>query len=179
MLYYNISGLWCELGYAVDECQQHERCVDRALSRAESLSRKRKLRFTPVRRRVLEIVWESHRPSKAYDVLAKLRKIMPSAKPPTVYRALDFLLANGLVHKLGSLHAYVGCSHPLRHCECSFLICSKCNAIKECCNGVLRHAIVTTAGKNRFLLGKSTLEIGGECRDCMSRGTRRAGAALQ
>ncbi len=163
----------------MEECQQHERCVDRALSRAESLSRKKKLRFTPVRRLVLEIVWEDHRPAKAYDVLARLQKIMPSAKPPTVYRALNFFVANGLVHKLGSLQAYVGCSHPQRHCECSFLICSKCNAIKECCNGVLQRAIANTARKNRFLLGKSTLEIGGECRNCISRGANQAEAAMQ
>ena len=145
----------------------HQNCINNAIYTAELVCKNRGLRFTNLRRKVLEIIWASHQPIKAYDILDQLRDSDYSAKPPTVYRTLDFLLENGLIHKLSSLNAYVGCSHPLEHSECYFLICSKCKEIKECCDQSLNRTIYRTADKNKFSIQKTTLEIKGECNACM------------
>lgn len=149
-------------------CTDHDDCVQDALSRADQICAERNLRFTELRRKVLEIVWESHGPVKAYDILGKLDSRIAAIKPPTVYRALDFLAENGLVHRLDSLNAFVGCSHPLKHDECYFLICSDCGEAKECCNAALRDVISETSRRNGFEAAHITLEITGECQDCRS-----------
>jgi Fur family zinc uptake transcriptional regulator len=91
----------------------HSHCVHSALSEADTLCAQKGLRLTALRRRVLELVWQSHKPLGAYDILAVLsEQDGRRAAPPTVYRALDFLLENGLVHRISSLNAFVGCVHP-------------------------------------------------------------------
>ena len=91
----------------------HSHCVHSALSEADVLCAQKGLRLTALRRRVLELVWQSHKPLGAYDILAVLsEQDGRRAAPPTVYRALDFLLDNGLVHRIASLNAFIGCSHP-------------------------------------------------------------------
>lgn len=148
-------------------CVEHETCIDDALQKADMICHDKGLRFTELRRKVLEIIWENHGASKAYDILDKLKGNHNSAKPPTVYRALDFLLENNLIHKLNSLNSYVGCSHPLTHNECYFLICGKCGEIKECCNNDLAKSIMGTSRKNNFNPKQITLEIEGECQECV------------
>lgn len=150
-------------------CVDHESCIGDALQKADMICRDKGLRFTELRRKVLKMIWASHGPAKAYDVLDQLKGNDTSAKPPTVYRTLDFLLENGLIHKLNSLNAYVGCSHPLKHNECYFLICGQCEEVKECCNSSLAQAITGTANKNKFNPKNITLEIEGECQDCMKK----------
>lgn len=135
------------------------------MAKAEELCNKSGQRLTVLRRKVLELIWQSHRPAKAYDILDNIGDVA-SAKPPTVYRALDFLLENGLIHKLNSLNAYVGCSHPKAHHECYFLVCSRCSDIEECCDKKLARAIAATAKKNHFHPAHTTLEISGECQEC-------------
>ena len=124
------------------------------------------LRFTELRREVLRLIWLSHIPTKAYDILEKLKGKAWSAKPPTVYRALDFLLETGLVHKLDSINAYIGCSHPREHDGCYFLICTDCNEAKECCSPELTDAIELAWSKNSFRPKKVTLEVLGQCGQC-------------
>ncbi len=150
-------------------CANHNACIDTALNTADSICQEKGLRFTPLRRKVLAMVWESHTPAKAYDILDKLKQEDGSAKPPTVYRTLDFLLENGLVHKVNSLNAYVGCSHPLQHSTCYFLICTECHEITECCNEPLTHAVFSTAEENGFYPQHTTLEIQGQCENCQSK----------
>jgi Fur family transcriptional regulator, zinc uptake regulator len=147
-------------------CTSHAVCVEDALHVAERICAEKNVRFTPLRRTVLEMIWEHHGPAKAYDLLDKLKKEDASAKPPTVYRTLDFLLENGLAHKLSSLNAYVGCSHPLKAHACYFLMCTECGGITECCNSTLAQAITETARKNRFTPRRITLEIEGVCEEC-------------
>lgn len=154
-------------GGRMHNCLSHEKCIEEAVNTAESLCKDRGLRFTDLRRKVLEMVWESHGPAKAYDILDKLKGKSWSAKPPTVYRALDFLLQNGFVHKLSSINAFIGCSHPSKHSQCYFLICSHCSDVKECCNSELSDAIQNTGGKNNFIPQQITLEIAGKCGDCI------------
>ena len=103
-------------------CMNHAFCVSEALQRADSLCQMKGLRFTPLRRTILKMIWANHSPAKAYDILDQLKKEDASAKPPTVYRSLDFLMDNGLIHRINRLNAYVGCSHPLKHKECYFLL---------------------------------------------------------
>ena len=103
---------------------QHASCISDALRAAEKTCKERGLRLTPIRRRVLELVWASHEPVKAYDILDILRSERDSAAPPTVYRALEFLLGEGLVHKIESLNAYVGCGEPGHADAGQFLICA-------------------------------------------------------
>jgi Fur family zinc uptake transcriptional regulator len=146
-------------------CESHKHdCQDAALARAEEICQQKGVRLTDVRRKVLGIVWDSHGPSKAYDILKQLGD--GDAKPPTVYRALDFLQENGLVHKLNSLNAYVGCSHPEQHDECYFLICSACGEFEECCNPQLSYEILQTANRHKFTPSLVTVEIEGTCDSC-------------
>ena len=172
MLYYNTRrGLGNETTIPAAEqhmntCGNHERCIGKALRQADKICRANGLRLTELRRRVLELVWEDHAPTKAYGILDRLRAGGIPAKPPTVYRALDFLLDQGLIHRLNSHSAYIGCLHPLRHSECYFLICSRCSEVKECCNPQLASAVTRTVGRNRFRPRRTTLEIEGECRKC-------------
>ncbi len=147
-------------------CTDHQACVDEALAAADQICREKGLRFTELRRKLFKMIWASHTPSKAYDLLDALKQDSIAAKPPTVYRTLDFLMEHGLIHKLNSLNAYVGCAHPLTHHECYFLICKHCKTITECCNHALEQAISSTVDKNKFRLKQVTLEIEGECAEC-------------
>ena len=147
-------------------CSDHKSCLSDALHIADKICQQKGLRFTSLRKIILEMIWSNHEPSKAYDILDKLKDVNLSAKPSTVYRTLDFLLENGLIHKLNSLNAYIGCSHPLEHNECFFLFCQECKEIKECCNKELAKAINQTASNNKFQPMNVILEIQGECQEC-------------
>ena len=92
----------------------HDHCIETALGDAESVCIERGVRLTVLRKRVLEIVWQSHRPLGAYAILDVLAADGRRAAPPTVYRALDFLQENGLVHRIASMNAFVGCPMPDR-----------------------------------------------------------------
>ncbi len=102
----------------------HGHCVATALDAAASLCQRRRARLTPLRRRVLELVWRSHEPQGAYDILDTLGERGRRAAPPTVYRALDFLLGQGLIHRIESLNAFVGCRDPDTPHAGQFLICT-------------------------------------------------------
>ena len=113
------------------------------------------------------MIWEGHGPKKAYDLLSELRLTNQSAKPTTVYRTLEFLLENGFIHKVNSLNAFVGCSHPSKHQDCYFLICDSCNEIGEYCDATITSAIKTISEKNQFMIKNATLEIAGRCNSCI------------
>ena len=151
-------------------CTNHKACIEEAIFKAALVCKENGLRFTKLRQRILEMVWADHGPVKAYEIINKLNRQGGSAMPPTVYRTIDFLLEAGLVHRLTSLRAYVGCSHPLRHDNCYFLICKDCGEIEECCSGELTNTILNNANKSKFLSGQITLEIEGKCKDCSIKG---------
>ena len=110
----------------------HADCVAEAILTAELLCRDRGLRFTAIRRRVLELVWDSHKPIGAYDILEILGKESSSAAPPTVYRALEFLIEAGLVHRLDSLNAFIGCPDPAsRHAGGISQPCARCSKSRD------------------------------------------------
>ncbi len=145
----------------------HQKCLDSALSAAEKTCHARGVRLTKLRRRVLELVWGSHEPVKAYDILDKLRDEHIGSAPPTVYRALDFLQAEGMVHKIESLNAYVGCGEPDEaHCG-QFLICRDCGAVAEMDNADVRELLAEKAGLLGFRVDREMIEVKGLCAACI------------
>jgi len=138
-----------------------------SISRVDEICRSNKLGFTDIRKLVFEIIIKNNKPIKAYQILDEIRNITNKpSHPPTVYRAIDFLIENGFVHKLNSINSFVGCFHPKTHEECYFLICKKCNLYQECCDDSLKDRISKTAVHNKFVISNTTLEIEGHCLDC-------------
>ena len=145
----------------------HSHCVHTALSEADELCAQKGLRLTALRRRVLELVWQSHKPLGAYDILAVLsEEDGRRAAPPTVYRALDFLLENGLVHRIASLNAFTGCNHPTHVHQGQFLICRECHAAIELQSPNISDAVTNAAAEVGFAVEGQTVEIIGVCSGC-------------
>ncbi|GAB7530511.1 Fur family transcriptional regulator [Pseudomonas sp. 3A(2025)] len=138
-----------------------------ALSEADTLCAGKGLRLTALRRRVLELVWQSHKPLGAYDILGVLsEEDGRRAAPPTVYRALDFLLEHGLVHRIASLNAFTGCNHPAHAHQGQFLICRECHAAIELQHPAISDAVVNAATEVGFAVEGQTIEIVGVCAGC-------------
>ncbi len=144
----------------------HAQCIGAALSTAEAVCRDRKLALTPVRRRVLEIVWNSHEPVGAYDVLAKRARERRKAAPPTVYRALEFLMAAGLVHRISSLNAFLGCAAPQQRHVAQFLVCRACKRVAEIDEPAVPKLLARRAEAEGFQLEMTSVEVTGLCGDC-------------
>lgn len=149
-----------------DPDHDHSACVADALDRAEAVCASRNLRLTAIRRRVLELIWSNHKPTKAYDLLDTIRAEHASAAPPTVYRALDFLLEAGLIHRLESLNAFVGCNAGHRDFHPKFLICRSCERVAEIAGRTLHHAIDHEAAAADFMVEGEVVELRGLCRNC-------------
>lgn len=147
----------------------HRRCVASALSAAERICAERQLRFTPLRRRVLELLWESHRPIGAYALLDRLREDGLGSQPPTVYRALDFLISNGLAHRVNRFNAFVGCAHPENRHSPAFLICRDCERIGELQSDRLARELDHAASDAQFSPMETAIEIEGLCAACAER----------
>ena len=107
------------------------RQIESALSRAQLICKIRGARLTPVRRRVLELILSSDQPTGAYALLAELRRGRGKLGPPTVYRALEFLLANKLIHKVETSSAFIACGDIEHPHESQFMICDDCGATEE------------------------------------------------
>jgi Fur family zinc uptake transcriptional regulator len=154
-----------------DPRHDHDECVDRALAEAEALCAARGERLTSLRRRVLELVWAGHRPVGAYAILERMRERGGrKPAPPTVYRALDFLRAQGLVHRIESLNAFVGCDRPERPHAVQFMICRACRISVELHDEGIAAAIGAAARAAGFSLQDRVVELAGLCRDCASAG---------
>lgn len=158
----------------------HGTCVSSALDSAASVCQQRGARLTPLRRQVLELVWQSHRPIGAYAVLEALQEgrraaapVGPAGKvsavaPPTVYRALEFLLGQRLIHRIESLNAYIGCVHPGARHAAQFLICNGCGSAAELESQTLLTAINSAAADAGFAIERVAVEVAGRCPDCLS-----------
>ena len=109
----------------------HSRCIRSALANAEAQCAARQLRLTPVRRRVLEILLESHEALGAYDILARLGEDGSAPKPPIAYRALSFLTEQGLAHRIERRNAFVACTRPGETHDPAFFICRSCERVAE------------------------------------------------
>ncbi|MCY4551726.1 MAG: Fur family transcriptional regulator [Defluviicoccus sp.] len=153
------------VGFLSDQ-HDHGDCVASALEDAIAVCGERGVRLTPVRRRVLEIIWQGHRPLGAYAILDVLSGEGHSPAPPTVYRALEFLLTQGLVHRLSSLNAYVGCSRPGHPGAGQFLLCTACGTAAELNDPGIERAIERGAAAEGFVCRDHTVEISGLCPHC-------------
>ena len=151
----------------VNPLHRHERCITQALKAAEAKCALQGLRFTALRRRVLELVWGSHEPVKAYDILDELRGVDKKVAPPTVYRALDFLLETGLIHRIESLNAYVGCGDPARTHHSQFLICRTCGTVAELDDPEIFGLVSVKAKRLGFHIDQETIEVSGLCAQCL------------
>lgn len=126
----------------------------------------RGLRLTEIRMQVLELIAAQEKPVKAYDLLDRLKDDRSNAAPPTVYRALDFLLENGFIHKLESINAYVGCHHPSVAHHVPFLICDVCESATEICDERVARLLGEQARSLGFQARAQTLEVHGVCKSC-------------
>ncbi|MEO0466818.1 MAG: transcriptional repressor [Pseudomonadota bacterium] len=135
------------------------------LTVAETVASKAGQRLTPIRRKVLELLIEAPGPAKAYDLLGRLDG-EGSAKPPTVYRALDFLQNLGLAHKIESLNAYVACGHASHSHAAVFLICDRCGGAEELHSESAVPALRQETESAGFTLDRAVIEARGLCRDC-------------
>ena len=146
----------------------HSSCISKALADAAFICKERGQRFTKIRQLVLELVWQSHRPLGAYELLPAIKAAGFNSAPPTVYRALEFLQEQGLVHRISSLNAYIGCSHPGHQCSSCFLICDQCQLAVELESAKLATAITDLTRDMGFVVQREHLEIVGQCPNCQS-----------
>jgi Fur family zinc uptake transcriptional regulator len=141
-----------------------------ALDRAAQACAGRGAKLTDVRRAVLSLIVENGKPLGAYALLDRLRTQKSNATPVTVYRALDFLLENGLIHKLERLNAFVACSddggHRSHEHSVQFLICRKCGTVAEMEDQTVARAISRAAGQTGFRPDSATIELEGTCARC-------------
>ena len=126
----------------------------------------RGLRLTEIRLQVLELIANAPKPVKAYDLLDQLKDDRSNAAPPTVYRALDFLIENGFIHKLQSINAYVSCHHPSVVHQVPFLICDVCESATEICDERVAGLLNDQAKAFGFKPRAQTLEGPGVCTRC-------------
>jgi Fur family zinc uptake transcriptional regulator len=148
----------------------HNHCMSTALAAAEQLCLHRGVQLTPIRHKVLELILNSHKAVKAYDLLDQIRPSNDAAKPSTVYRALDFLLEQGLIHRVESLNAFVGChSSGMLHDQL-LLICTKCLNIEERPAILMLQALAEELQQANFTPQRKTIEIHGYCKACRDAG---------
>ncbi len=143
-------------------------CAEDALAQAEDLCRARQARLTPIRRDVLAVLYSTHRPLGAYDIADLLAaKGRRRLAPITIYRALDFLIAEGLVHRLASRNAFVACPHHHGPQDLvAFLICEACGGVDELSSRGLSEALSSLLAREGFEPRTQVLEISGHCSHC-------------
>ncbi|NWN82809.1 MAG: transcriptional repressor [Halomonas sp.] len=136
------------------------------LLQAERQCQQRGVRFTPIRRRVLEMIAATSGGLKAYELLERLAAEHASARPPTVYRALEFLIAQGLVHRIESLNAYVACPCPEHSHGFQLLICRLCGRVEELHLDDVNAELAQCAHGLGFRVERQTIELLGCCNAC-------------
>jgi Fur family zinc uptake transcriptional regulator len=150
-----------------DQHQPH--CIDNAINHVRSICLEKGVRFTRLREQVFTLICNSHHALGAYDLIALLASASgKNIAPPTVYRALDFLLDIGIIHRINSLNAYISCLHPSTDHTCYFLICTHCHRISDCTDANLSAHIVQLGNDNHFTINKQLLEFLGLCQECQN-----------
>jgi Fur family transcriptional regulator, zinc uptake regulator len=147
---------------------EHARCVSRAMRAADQVCDERGLKLTPLRKRVLQLVWERHAPIGAYDILEKLSSEGLGSAPPTVYRALNFLISAGLVHRIDTLNAYFGCESPRTDHAAQFLVCRSCHGVTELGDPAISRLLARRVKAAGFVADAPDVEIKGLCGACRS-----------
>lgn len=148
------------------ERHDHHACIDEALMQAKAICLEQGYRLTPQRQQILELLWQEHKPIGAYALLEQLREAGLNAAPPTVYRALEFLLSHGLIHRIESLNAYTGCTTPGTPHHGQFLVCNQCQHVAELDDRAIDQQLNASARKLGFMIEHQTVEISGLCPHC-------------
>jgi len=146
----------------------HTACIAKALKQADALCTRSGVRLTALRKQVLELIWQSHKPLGAYALMEMLEEASDRKRvaPPTVYRALDFLMEQGIIHKVHSLNAFIGCTNPKREHSDALFICLTCGFTEEVPSRSIQQAINLSASQQRFEVKSKVLEITGYCSEC-------------
>jgi Fur family transcriptional regulator, zinc uptake regulator len=146
----------------------HDRCAADGILHAERTCAARAQKFTPIRRQVLQALLSSHRPLGAYEIIDALAQSMARPAPITVYRALDFLMGNGLVHRIESRNAYLACAHDHDAAAMvAFLICDRCGSVGEIPAAPVAQTLNVAARATGFSPKLSVVEITGTCAHCL------------
>jgi Fur family zinc uptake transcriptional regulator len=150
----------------LDPGHNHAKCTAELISRAERTCERRGSRLTHQRREVLACVGQGHAAVGAYDIIERMAAHGPRPAPITIYRALDFLLAHGLVHKIESRNAFVACAGTHDGEPTAFLICEGCGAVAELVAGEAVAALAAAAAGQGFAALRTVIEVSGRCRAC-------------
>jgi len=150
----------------LDPRHDHSHCTADLIARAERTCARRGSRLTGQRRDVLCCVAQGHAAVGAYDIIERMAALGPRPAPITVYRALDFLQAHGLVHKIESRNAFVACSHPHEGEPAALLICGRCGVVSEIDVPEVFAAVAAAARAQGFGPGRTVIEMTGTCGPC-------------
>lgn len=142
------------------------RKAKKAIKEFKDYCKKHRQRVTPPREYILEIIASSDRPMSAYDALDALSHKLDNPKPPTAYRALDFLMKHGFVHRIESLNAYITCTENHKHHGSQFMICERCNKVEEIHLCSLPNRLKDKVEKDNFTMSHWNAEIHGICSKC-------------
>lgn len=147
----------------------HRRCASDAIAHAEEICGARRERLTSIRRGVLEALLASHHPVGAYELIERLAPRGARPAPITIYRALDFLREQGLVHRIESHNAFVACVHNHDSGDpVVFLICEKCGSVGEAASAAVAATIKSASRAAGFVPKTPVIEISGICAHCRS-----------
>ena len=162
--------------HACTDPHHHVHDAKAFVAAVEHACQERGLRLTPIRARVLQLIAEAGKPVKAYELLEWVRatKGVGADAPPTVYRALDFLLEQGLIHRINVLNAFIGCPSPNIQHQSHFLICRHCGIAVELDQPALSEQILSVAREAGFTVETQALEVSGLCANCASHAPERA-----
>ncbi|MDE4455295.1 Fur family transcriptional regulator [Psychrobacter sp. DAB_AL62B] len=165
----------CEHVHDVQDFTPHN--VTERLEAAKEQSRIRGVRFTPLRQQVYMLILQANKPVGAYDLITQLQQMRllnndndtdgtKNVAPPTVYRSLEFLLSEGLIHQLTSINAYVPCCHPRAQHTAAFLICEQCQRVQECSSLPVQEMMSFAEQDIGFTVARSVIELSGRCQAC-------------
>lgn len=140
--------------------------LEAQLDTAHALCEARGKRLTPIRRRVLEILLRQGRSVKAYELLELIRDVQQAAAPPTVYRALDFLVEEGLVHRLDAINAWTACHDAGGEPHDLLVVCTRCGAVAELSDPALSRRLADKVSQAGFRLSGHETELRALCGAC-------------
>lgn len=147
----------------------HRVFVEHGLQKAEDHCVWNGLRFTPVRRKTLEILLAEHRALGAYEVLGRLHDAGFGSQPPVAYRALEFLVSHGFVHRIERLNAFIVCSMSGTDHSPAFMICRQCDCVAETQSVSARNALNEAAEQAGFQIERTVVEAEGLCPSCVDK----------
>ena len=142
--------------------------MEKNIQEAEQYCQENGLNFTPVRRKVLEILLKKNTAIGAYEILDLLREAGFKNQPPVAYRALDFLVQNGFAHKIEQLNSFIGCTYPGKDHSPAFMICRNCDSVSEEEALTRSFSVSQIASKAGFTVEKAVIEARGLCHSCTS-----------